>query len=90
MATPELGRINPDASAEATATMIVGACHELILPFTDSQCVSVRIGELPPAAPRGLVGQLAAHLGHGGVGDRAGQLAGGLGGADHAQPGQGA
>ncbi|WP_405150665.1 TetR/AcrR family transcriptional regulator [Sphaerisporangium sp. NBC_01403] len=28
----ELGRLAPGASAEAAATMIIGACHELVLP----------------------------------------------------------
>ncbi|MER7172114.1 TetR/AcrR family transcriptional regulator [Streptomyces mesophilus] len=31
-AEQELGRLSPDAKPEAAATMIMGACHELILP----------------------------------------------------------
>ncbi len=53
----DLGRIAPDAAVEAAATMIVGACHELVLPRV--------FGGDPPAAeavPGDLADDLVATL----------------------------
>jgi hypothetical protein len=53
-AEQELGRIAQGISVEAAATMIVGACHELVLPpmFFGSTATSV---EVPPGFVDDLV-----------------------------------
>ncbi len=63
-----LGRLSPDASPEAAATMIIGACHELVLlpllsgtvltpdqvppDFTDSLITTILTGLDPEPRPR--------------------------------------
>ncbi|MFI7611042.1 TetR/AcrR family transcriptional regulator [Nonomuraea terrae] len=50
----ELGRIAPDARVEAAATMIVGACHEVVLPQVFERTAG------PLRVPPGFVDDLVA------------------------------
>ncbi|GAA3119562.1 TetR/AcrR family transcriptional regulator [Streptosporangium carneum] len=56
-AEQDLGRLAPDADPEAAATLLVGVCHELVLPrlLTGS-------GPIRAEAPAGLVDALVATL----------------------------
>jgi AcrR family transcriptional regulator len=62
----DLGRLAPDANVEAAATMIVGACHEMVLPHLFH-------GGPPAEIPPGFVDDVIATVltGIGPVGDAA-------------------
>jgi AcrR family transcriptional regulator len=60
LAERELGRLAPDADPEAAATMIIGACHELVLPrmFSGTPLTAWHV-------PDGLVEALVTTVVHG-------------------------
>jgi AcrR family transcriptional regulator len=60
LAERELGRLAPDADPEAAATMIIGACHELVLPrmFSGTPLTAGHV-------PDGLVEALVTTVVHG-------------------------
>ncbi|MER5646010.1 helix-turn-helix domain-containing protein [Streptosporangium sp. NPDC002524] len=50
----DLGRLAPEANPEAAATMIIGACHELVLPHLLSGGAAATL-EIPPGFVEGLL-----------------------------------
>lgn len=55
----ELGRVAADADVTAAATLLIGACHDRVLPFVFQQGTAV------PRLPRALVTSLVATVLHG-------------------------
>jgi AcrR family transcriptional regulator len=68
-AEQRLGRLAGDADVDAAATMLIGACHELILPhlFSGSARVELRV---PPGFTTGLVATVLNGIGPPGQGGR--------------------
>jgi AcrR family transcriptional regulator len=58
----DLGRLTPDADPEAAATMIIGACHELVLPRILLDAAG-HAAEVPPGFADRLVATVMKGLG---------------------------
>jgi AcrR family transcriptional regulator len=68
-AEQRLGRLAGDANVDAAATMLIGACHELILPHLFSGSAHVEL-QVPPGFATGLVATVLNGIGPPGQGDQ--------------------
>jgi AcrR family transcriptional regulator len=58
----DLGRLAPDSDPEAAATMVIGACHEVVLPNLLRGVPAEKI-EIPPGFADGLVATVIRGIG---------------------------